>query len=854
MPITAGERIGPYLILAPIGKGGMGEVYRAKDTKLDREVAIKILPDCFAQDSDRLARFEREAKVLASLNHPSIAQIYGVENQALVMELVEGQTLKGPLPLDTALDYARQIADALEAAHEKGIVHRDLKPANIKVTPQGVVKILDFGLAKAAEEPAGDPQNSPTQTISPTRMGMLLGTAAYMAPEQARGKPVDKRADIWAFGVVLYEMLTGQRLFKGDTISDTLAAVLKEEPDLERVPAQVRHLLAKCLEKDPKRRLRDIGDAWELLESGQEKARPTKLPWVVAAVLAGIAAILGFLYFRQRPSDKPVLRSTITLPEQTTDLHSFAISPDGRLLAMAARVNGKRLLWLRPLDTQQAQPLSGTEDATYPFWSPDSHYIGFFAQGKLKTIAATGGATRSVCNSPGGLGGSWSRDNVILFYPRNAVGSAIQRVSADGGAPSDVIGNKGSSRFPTFLPDGRHFLYVLASLPADQDGVYVSSLDGKENRRIIPDVSNAVFAAGRLLFIRENTLMAQEFDLVQTSVHGGAFPIAEGISPTVGNSFTVSETGMLLYQSGANFASNQLAWFDRRGKLLGTVGAPGLVMAPAISPDGRQVLYNRSSPSGANLWLWDLTRGTERRLTTVVSVNGSPIWSPTGDRITFSSNRGVGVFNLYQKAVSGNGQDDRLWANGNYKAPTQWSHDGASIVYSELDPKTKWSIWVLPMDGSAERKPKLFLHSEFNELHGQVAPNGHWMAYTSDESGRREVYVRAFPSGENQRTISLAGGDQPRWSGDGKELFFVTADGEMMAVPVQVKPGPKPSFEPGVPRPLFEAHLFPQPLDAIFAYDVTGDGKRFLLDTTGVGSGSAPSLNVIVNWDAGLKK
>jgi predicted Ser/Thr protein kinase len=560
--MNARDRLGWYEIVALIGKGGMGEVYRAFDPKLGREVAIKILPGAFAQDADRMARFEREAKVLASLNHPNIAQIYGVEQSALVMELVEGETLKGPLPLEMALNYAKQIGEALEAAHEKGIVHRDLKPENIKITPQGVVKVLDFGLAKAAEEQMGDAEHSPTLTISPTRAGLILGTAAYMSPEQARGKVVDKRADIWAFGVVLYEMLTAQRLFKGDTISDTLAAVLKEEPDLEQVPPKVRRLLAKCLEKDPKRRLRDIGDACELLEDRHTTTpSQTRLGWAVGVLGLVAATILAFIHFREAPRAKTVLRYAIATPENTTHLHSFAISTNGRLVAMAADANGKRQLWLRAMDELKAQPIPSTDDAIFPFWSPDSSYIGFFAQGKLKKIAAGGGPAQALCDAPDGRGGSWNRENVILFSPESASG-VIQSVSAAGGVPVDVA--RGTRPlYPLFLPDQRHFLYVVNLGPSEEFGNHLSSLDKKEremeSRRVLNIGSSVVFGAGRLLFIRDNTLMAQPFDTASGQTVGEVAPVAENISTKTTVSYTpvsVSETGVLLYEN-SDVASNQ---------------------------------------------------------------------------------------------------------------------------------------------------------------------------------------------------------------------------------------------------------------------------------------------------------
>jgi serine/threonine protein kinase len=852
-----GETIVHYRITAMLGEGGMGEVYRASDTKLHREVAIKVLPQSFAQDPERMTRFTREAQVLASLNHPNIAQIYGVEDHALVMELVEGETLTGPLPLDTALDYARQIADALEAAHEKGIVHRDLKPANIKVTPRGVVKVLDFGLAKEAEEPAGNAENSPTLTISPTRAGLILGTAAYMSPEQARGKPVDKRADIWAFGVVLYEMLTGQRLFKGETISDTLAAVLKEEPDLKRVPIIVRRALRGCLKKDPKQRLQAISDWQLLLEDGPVAAPSRSRLGIGASIVAGVLfvalSILSFLYFRQSQPSKTVLRSTITLPDNR-NLNSFAISPDGRYLALAADVNGKRMLWLRALDALQAQAMPGTDDATYPFWSPDSRYIGFFAQGKLKKIAVSGGPPQALCNAVVGIGGSWSREDVIVF-PSLLGDTAIERVPAAGGVPADVTRTK-STKFPVFLPDGKHFLYTVLGDSVEGNGVYLSSLDGKENRRVLADVSSVVLGAGRLLLIRDNTLVAQPFDAASGQAVGEVFPVAEGVSTARVLSYapvTVSGTGMLLYES-AVAAANQMAWYDRGGKLLGNVAAPGPVFDPAISPDEKAIAFRRLSASGSDLWLWDLSRSAEQRFTTDASFNAAPIWSPNGDRIVFASSRSGGIFNLYQKVSTGTGEDEVLLVTGNNKGSMRWSRDGRLIVYIERDPRTKLDIWVMPVEAGAKRKPFPFLRSEFNELHGQLSADSHWMAYTSDESGQRDVYVRPFLSGEFQKKISLAGGEQPRWRGDGKELFFVGGDGKMMAVPVTVVAGTKPSFEVGIPQPLFEAHLVQAPNNQLFEYDVTANGKRFLLNTAGVGSTSAPMLNIVANWDAGLKK
>ncbi len=776
----------------------MGEVYRARDPRLNRDVAVKVSAAQFSE------RFEREAKAIAALNHPNICHIYDVGPNYLVMEYIEGESPKGPMPLEEALRMALQIAAALDAAHDKGIVHRDLKPANIKIKPDGTVKVLDFGLAKQSRDrrPAGG-EDADTLTLTMTEAGMIVGTAAYMAPEQALGNPnVDKRADIWAFGVVLYKLLTGKNLFPGEEASDILAKVIRDEPDLSGAPDQVQPLLRRCLEKDPKKRLRDIGDIELFMGplSGLQIAvagGPRRWFWIAStAVLLLALAALAFAHFRETEPQKQTLRYSI-MPEADA-IDFFAISPDGRYLVTSAWVKGRRQLWLRPMDALQAQPIPFTEDGAFPFWSPDSLFIGFFAQGKLKKVAAAGGQAQSLCVVPSSRGGSWSRDGVIVFSPNNS-GISIQRVPAVGGDPVNVTRTKGIQRLPVFLPDGQHFLYLSREAAAEASGIFVSSLDGSENRRILPDVSGMIFAppargehSGHLLFVRENTMMAAPFDPVRAEISGAVFPVADGISLGTPNSYlpaTVSDNGLLIYVSGGIAGStNQIGRYDRSGKPLGAVGTMGAVFDPSLSPTEKLVAFSRGSgAAAADLWIHDLDRGTESPLTNDSSSNASPVWSPQSDRVVFGSNRN-GVYNLFEKTAGGGGQDRLLLANNAADMPSQWSPDGRYIVYCEFDPKNKRDLWVLPLEGSAEeRKPIPFLRTLSDESMGQLSPDNHWMAFVSDQSGRREVYVRPFPLVPGEWPVSTAGGQAPRWSHDGNELFFVGADGKMMAVTVRRK-------------------------------------------------------------------
>jgi len=880
MPQSTGSRLGSYEILGLIGVGGMGEVYRARDSKLNREVAIKVLPAAFANDPDRMARFQREAHVLASLNHPRIAAIYGLEEstgtRALVMELVEGPTLAdrisaGPLPQEEAFQLAAQIAEALEYAHDRGIIHRDLKPANIKITPDGAVKLLDFGLAKALEGDASSvpPQNSPTFTLEATRAGVILGTAAYMSPEQAKGKPVDRRADIWAFGVVLYEMLTGKQLYTGETGAEILASVMKDQLSLDRLPAgtppAVRNLIARCLERDVRRRLSHIGEARIILEDplstspapaqGPPPSRPVK--WMALSGFLLVAlAVLAFVHFRATPEETHLLKFTLGLPGNAL-LDSFsppAMSPDGRRVAFVATASGRASLWLRDLDSPAARPLPGTDGAFEPFWSPDSRYIAFFSSGKLKKVdagTAIPGPVLSLCDSPGGFaGGTWSKNDVILF----STGVELFRVPAAGGNASPVskpdrASREDALRFPWFLLDGRHFLYTARNVDPEKSEIYVGDLDSKSRRPVVAASSNAVYSPpGYLLFLREGTLMTQRFDAGKVDTIGDAIPIAEQVvnyGVAVDGLFSSSQNGVLVYASGRN-AGLQLGFFDRSGKLVSTVGAPGVIQWPAVSADGNSVAIDRLDPQTGffDIWLHDLKRGTERRFTFNSKNNDSPIWSPDGSHIVFRSDRDGG-HSLYQKATSGAAQDEPLHRAASLDViPNDWSRDGRYIFEVITDPRRRGDVWVLPLFG--DRKPFPYLQGEYDEDFPRLSPNGRWLAYHSDETNRYEVYVQGFPNHAGKWQVSTNGGSTPVWSRDGKELFYVAADQKLMAV--EVKDGAE--FEAGAPKPLFQPRIGPDPTGSPW-FDVSKDGL-FLIPSPV--EQASMSMNVVVNWTAGLKK
>jgi Tol biopolymer transport system component len=870
-----GRQVSHYRIVERIGQGGMSEVYRARDTKLRRDVALKILPDRVATDSSRLARFRREAELLARLNHPHIAQIYGLEEtdgiHALVMELIEGPTLadrlaSGPLPVEQARSVASQMAGALETAHEQGIVHRDLKPANVKVCPDGSVKILDFGLAKAllpnspgqTGSPSGSLAQSPTVTSDLSEVGLILGTAAYMAPEQASGKAVDKRADIWSFGVVLWEMLAGRRLFPGDDVPNILARVLRAPIDLSVIPAgPLRHLVTRCLDRDVTTRLRDIGEARIVLAQpaavGVEESRasgPWGWAWATTVVCAVVAAAVGVVYLRQPPSVQRPMAMQVTAPVGTIDLQ-FALSPDGRLLAITGLNATGRHLWLRSLDADRPEPVPGGEGATYPFWSPDSRHVGFFADGKLKKLPVSGGPPQVVCEAGFGRGGTWSRDDTILFSSNDGNGFAIRRIAADGGAPVvELKPERGLARFPTFLPDGRQFLFVITRAAAEENGIYVGALGSTERRRVLTDESSVVYAAGRLLFIRASALMAQAYDPDSGALTGDPVQVAAGVSTTSNVAYApVTAVGddVLIYQVGGDpSVATQFTWYDRTGSPT-PLRLAGANFEPVLSPDGKSLAFTRLSRSGSDIWIWDLVRSTEQRLTLDAEFEMTPAWSPHGDRVVFGSNRDSGIFNLFRRDLSGTAGDSVVFRSPLSKVPLQWTRDGKWMVYMVLTPDENTDVWLLPLDNDQPRPPRAVLNSDFSETHPQVSPDGHWITYTSNESGQNEVYLREFPSAANPRKLSTAGGGDARWRGDSREIFYLAADGKMMAVSLKTEGGPAGSLMAGAPQVLFSPPPPGRYILHSLPYDVTPDGRRFLFAAS-TNSDAVPTLNVSVNW------
>jgi Tol biopolymer transport system component len=855
-------------------------VYRATDSKLGREVAIKLIPEDFAKDATRMSRFTREAQVLASLNHPNIAAIYGVEDRALIMELVEGPTLserikKGAIPLEEALDIARQIADGLSAAHDKGIVHRDLKPANIKITPQGTVKLLDFGLAKA-DGPwttTTSVEDAPTLTVASTGAGVILGTAAYMAPEQARGRNVDKRADIWAFGVIVYEMLTGTRMFEGDTVTDVLASVVRHDPDLNRVPARVRPMLGRCLAKDPKNRLRDVGDAMLLLDAQPVAAAiapssktPTFVLSAVAAVLAiGLGAV-SFLHFRETPPAADVVRFQMGLPDDVnfTQYGVSTISPDGRKVAFAAfGYDGNPRVWIRSLDSPTATPLTdariGQGQAPF-FWSPDSRFVMYGSSTKLHRVDVNGGQPEVVADTQP-LGGSWSPNGTILF---GGVGG-IMKVASTGGKPTVVTKTSAEEQlhgYPAFLPDGRHFLYMRVA-PVGKRAIYLGDLDAPPDAQsttplVSTDYSFAVTPTSpggppTVLYLRDTTLMAQTFDMGTLTLTGEPVTVAEqvaGISRDGIGLFSVSNTGTLVYRmtTGNN---RQLTWYNRQGDVVGRPGERAPYGTMKVAPDGSRAVVVQNDPrqqGGADLWIVDLTSGVRTRFTFDPATDSQPTWSPDGRFIAWMSNRG-GKWGLYRKAADGSGDDELLATQDGLSNLTDWTHNGFLIF------TLGGNLHALPVtaDASGNRTPVPLIESTGRERGAYVSPDNRWIAYISNETGRDEIYVRPFSLGgkaSGKYQVSNGTRGMARWRGDSKELMFVSSEGEVVSVDVAAGP----AFQAGAPKKLFQMPLeLLSNLNPGTLADSTRDAQRFLF-VMPVQESAQRELSVVLNWRSGLKK
>jgi serine/threonine protein kinase/Tol biopolymer transport system component len=918
----------------------MGEVYRARDTKLGRDVALKLLPELFASDPERLARFQREAQVLASLNHPHIAQIYGLEDStatpALVMELVVGVTVAhlinsaapapsgsearqavgvgpqgksrkdGGLPIADALNIAGQVAEALETAHDRGIIHRDLKPANVMVTGNGAVKVLDFGLAAIAqpgERDGADPSHSPTMTLNATRAGLILGTAAYMSPEQAAGKPVDRRADIWSFGVLLWELLTGRQLFDGETVSHTLADVLRAEIDLSKLPPdtppRIRELVRRCLDRDVSTRLRDIGEARVAIQRyladpedavvspATSSAKPPSRAHIAAWALAGAAVVaasaLAFVHFRERPVPSPTVRFQIQPREQSTFVNVAVVSPDGRRLVFdAPGPDGRPMLWMRALDGLDAQPLPGTEGvAAGPFWSPDGRSLGFGVNGfpgRLKRIDVSGGPPQPICEYSGGFReGAWGPDGTIVFGTQS---TGLARVPAAGGAPAplttlDAARQEVQHAGPAYLPDGRRFLYFRGSRAAEHRGIYIGSLDLPPERqsleRLLVATSDPVYVpssageGGRILFLRDASLFVQAFD-GRTAVTGDATRVAESIGARGSYGwFSASATGALTYRESAPGARTELVWFDRQGKRLGQIGpgtaASGIVSGIDLSPDGRTVIMSRGPEQMQSLaiggagssraWIAEVSRGIFSRLNAADHAESSLVMSPDG-RVAFSSTIDGAVGDLYWMPSTGVGSPEPLLLKSpTVKHPNGFSPDGKYLIFDDHHPTRYQDLWILPTaaPASGERKPIPFLVTPADETFGQVSPDGKWIAYSSDESGRREVYVQGFAPDQTPAAavgkwpISTEGGDKPRWRHDGKELYYIAPDRKLMAVPLT----PGPTFTPGVAVPLFEVRVI-----GFFPYDVAPDGRFLLNVISDAAVAASVPVTIVLNWQTGL--
>jgi Tol biopolymer transport system component len=876
--LTSGARLGPYEILSPLGAGGMGEVYRARDTRLDRTVAVKVLPAHFADDAEMKQRFEREARAISALTHPHICALYDVGDEGgtafLVMELIEGESLaarlaKGPLPVEQVVRFGEEVADALEKAHGLGIIHRDLKPGNVMLTKSGV-KLLDFGLARfqpAAVSAVSSASRLATEAglAGPlTQRGTVLGTFQYMSPEQLEGKEADARSDIFSFGALLFEMATGKKAFEGKSHASLIGAILRDEPPsvsdvAPMVPPALSRVVRTCLAKDPQDRFQTAHDIrlqlqW-IAEGGSQVGLPApvaarrksreRLAWGVAAGACLAAAVLGVGFVRRAPSPRRTLRFEIATPEGITSIDAPRISPDGKYLAFdATDTSGKTRIWVRALGALVAQPLAGTEGTTRPFWSPDGRFLGFFADGKLKKIDVSGGPAQKICDAPTGSDGTWSSEGVILFDGRT--GDPIHRVPAAGGIPVVAVKADPSRKetdvgWPEFLPDGRHYLYMASGQKAEDSAYRIGTLDQAESKALAPAQTLVTFAfPGYLLFVRDRTLVAQPFDPKALKTTGEPIPLAEHVgTDALGLArFSASRDGTLVYRTGES--GDRLLWVDRSGREGDAVGDAGDIHNPAFAPGGERLAFDLTDPRSGkrDIWVRDLKRGVSSRFTFGSGGAFCPLWSADGRRLVFT----VGD-DLFEKAVEGQGEAKLFLKSDESKVASDWSRDGRYVAYASRGKETGWDIWVAPTFG--DRKPFPFLKTPFAELHGTFSPDGRFLAYQSNESGRPEIYVQSFPGPGGKWQISTSGGREPHWRADGRELYYRASDEKLMAVDVQTKG----DLVAGVPQLLFQARF-----DMAVARNrflPSADGRRFLA-VAPLGREAMTPTTVVLNWYAEL--
>jgi Tol biopolymer transport system component len=880
--ISSATRLGPYEILAPLGAGGMGHVYRAKDTRLDRDVAIKVLTPELAHNETFRSRFKREARAISALNHPHICALYDVGQAALdgsevhylVLELLDGESLatrvaRGAMPIEQVLRYGIQIAAALDAAHRRGIIHRDLKPGNVMLT-RGGAKLLDFGLARPSNEPAVADSSAETAPGDPlTTPGAILGTLGYMAPEQVHGATADARTDIFALGVLLYEMATGRKAFEGKTPASVIAAILSSQPAplsqaRPTAPAALDHVIGNCLEKDADDRWQSARDVMSELqwiaERGLQIGGPAvltrqahtreRLAWIGFAI-ASVVAVSALARAWRSPGSLQVVRFTITFPDEFKEVGPPVLSPDGHLLAFNIRdPDRQKQIWVRPIDTLEARPLPGTEGGRRAFWSPDSRHLAFMAGGKLKTADVAGGPVLTICDAPTGSDGTWGSAGVILFD--GLPGDPIWKVDAKGGVthrlvepdPAKGIAETG---WPEWLPDGRHFLYIAKSVRPSDWTLMVSSIDSVETRVLFPISSQVLFSPpGYLVYRRDRALVAQRFDSRTLEVRGEPALVdshVEVTEPSGRMNVSVAESA-LAYQSG-DVPLRRLVWVDRSGRESSALPDLAQYGDVSFSPDGTRMVVAITEPrSGTDLWIRDLQRGSTSRFTSEPGEEGIPVWSRDGTRIAFGSTRSGNAADLYLRPASGVGNEELLYHSAEQKWPTDWSPDGRHLLYFTASP-SGYGLWALPLEG--DRKPFAVAVSKFNAIVGTFSPDGRYVAYESDESGRFEIYVQDFPQPRAKRQISTAGGRTPFWRRDGREMFYLSPRFEIMAVPIELRP----SFSAGTPNPLFAARLAGASVRA--RYNPTPDGQRFLLLEPG-GLTALPVTTVVVNWLAALRQ